>query len=115
MVTEWVIAPLAKRGSRHEAPYCMPPKIGPLKYLAEFLVISVDRWKPLQLRVTDILSLLQMTILASLGWTFFELKMRLLQPTSPFPHGPKLSMVLLLNTFVQTVVVSLQATNSLLT
>src|SRR5258707_15243923 len=85
MVTEWVIAPLAKRGSRHEAPYCMPPKIGPLKYLAEFLVISVDRWKPLQLRVTDILSLSQMTtantpILASVSprmtpWGFLRLGM----------------------------------------
>src|SRR5258708_1153554 len=58
---EWLTAPLAKKGSRHGVPYYMPPMIGPLKYLAESLVISVDQWKPLQLRVTDILSLLQMT------------------------------------------------------
>src|SRR5258707_198000 len=60
MAMEWVTALLAKKGSRHGVPYCMPPMIGPLKYSAESLVISVDQWKPLQLRVTDILSLLWM-------------------------------------------------------
>src|SRR5258708_36306509 len=61
MAMEWVTALLAKKGSRHGVPYCMPAMIGTLKYSAESLVISVDQWKPLQLRVTDILSLLWMT------------------------------------------------------
>src|SRR5258708_11161525 len=53
---EWEFALLAKKGSRHETPYRIPPMISPLKYSVEFLAISVGQWKPLQLRVTDILS-----------------------------------------------------------
>src|SRR5258706_180200 len=62
MAMEWEFALLAKKESRHKTPYHMSPMIGPLKYSVEFLVISVDQWKPLQLRVTNILSLSQMII-----------------------------------------------------
>ncbi len=53
---EWEIAPLAIRGSRPAIPYCIPPKIGPLKYSKEYLVTCVVQWKPHQLRVIGILS-----------------------------------------------------------
>src|SRR5258708_4439763 len=74
-VAEWETALLAKKGSKHKAPYCVPPMTSPLKCLAGYLVTYVVRWKQHLLEVISILSLSLMTIVATCISDFASPKM----------------------------------------
>src|SRR5258708_2814522 len=89
MVMEWETAPLAKKGSRHEAPYHVPPMTGPLKCLAGCLVTYVVQWKSHLLRVISILSLSLMTTVATHASDFASPKMTHWEYSRPGRPGLK--------------------------